>query len=111
MKRDLEEPAKDGKGSGPVKAAAAETKPAADKSKEKDKSKEEIQGVFALKDGKAVFTKVETGIMGATDMEVKSGVKPGDEIVTGSFSVLRTLKNNTKIKVDNSGAKPGGPPA
>lgn len=49
--------------------------------------------------------------MGATDMEIKTGVKPGDEIVTGSFSVLRTLKNNTKIKVDNSGAKPGGPPA
>lgn len=111
MKRDLEEPAKDGKGSGPVKAAVAETKPAAGASKEKDKSKEEIQGVFVVKGGKAVFTKVETGIMGATDMEVKTGVKPEDEIVTGSFSVLRTLKNNTKIKVDNSGSKPGGPPA
>jgi HlyD family secretion protein len=110
MKRDLEEPAKDGKGSGAVKAAAAETKPPSGTTKEKDKSKEEIQGVFTLQGGKAVFTPVETGIMGATDIEVLKGVKPGDEIVTGSFSVLRTLKNNTKIKVDNSGAKPGGPP-
>ena len=111
MKRDLEEPPKGGKAGGGVKAAAAETKPAAGASKEKDKGKEEIQGVFVLKGGKAVFTAVETGIMGATDMEILKGVKPGDEIVTGSFSVLRTLKNNTKIKVDNSGAKPGGPPA
>jgi len=111
MKRDLEEPPKDGKAGGAVKAAPAETKPAAGASKEKDKSKEEIQGVFVVKAGKAVFTQVETGIMGATDMEILKGLKPGDEIVTGSFSVLRTLKNNTKIKVDNSGAKPGGPPA
>ena len=102
MKRDLEEPGKDGKDKGTVKAASAETKPAGGSSKEKDKSKEEIQGVFAVKSGKAVFTPVETGIMGATDVEVLSGVKPGDEIVTGSFSVLRTLKNNAKIKVDNS---------
>ncbi|MFB3923876.1 MAG: HlyD family secretion protein [Terriglobia bacterium] len=111
MKRDLEEPPKGGKPSGTVKAAAAETKPPEGASKEKDKSKEEIQGVFVVKNGRAVFTPVETGIMGATDMEILKGVKPGEEIVTGSFSVLRTLKNNTKIKVDNSGAKPGGSPA
>jgi HlyD family secretion protein len=46
--------------------------------------------------------------MGPTDMEVLKGVKPGDEIVTGSFSVLRTLKNNAKVKVDNSATKPPG---
>ena len=47
--------------------------------------------------------------MGPTDMEILKGVKPGDEIVTGSFSVLRTLKNNTKVKVDNSATKPPEP--
>ena len=47
-------------------------------------------------------------IMGPTDMEILKGVKPGDEIVTGSFSVLRTLKTNAKVKVDNSGAKTPG---
>jgi HlyD family secretion protein len=45
--------------------------------------------------------------MGTTDVEVLSGVKPGDEIVTGSFSVLRSLKNHTKVKVDNSATKAG----
>jgi HlyD family secretion protein len=116
MRRDLEESEKEGKGKGKesqgkVQAAATQSTPASSSSKEKDKGKEEIQGVFVLKNGLAVFTPVETGIMGTTDMEVLSGVKPGDEIVTGSFSVLRTLKNNTKVKVDNSAVKAGGPSA
>lgn len=112
MRRELEETDKEAKGKGAkgtVPAAATEAKPASSASKEKDKSKEEVQGVFVLKSGRAVFTPVETGIMGPTDMEVLSGVKPGDEIVTGSFSALRTLKNNTKVKVDNSAVKAGGP--
>jgi len=113
MRRELEEAEKDAKGKGAkgTVKAATQPAPASSPSKEKDKGKEEVQGVFVLKDGRAVFTPVETGIMGPTDMEVLSGVKPGDEIVTGSFSVLRTLKNNTKVKVDNSAVKAGGPGA
>jgi len=114
MRRELEEQNKEGKGKEPkatVQAAATETKPAPGSSKEKDKGKEEIQGVFVVKNGRAVFTPVETGIMGPTDIEVLKGVKPGDEIVTGSFSVLRTLKNNAKVKVDNSATKPPEPGA
>ena len=68
----------------------------------KDKGKEEVQGVFLLKDGRALFTPVESGIMGQSDVEVLKGVQPNDEIVSGPFSVLRTLKNHTKVKVDNS---------
>jgi HlyD family secretion protein len=111
MRRDLEESDKGSKGKGEKGTLQAATQPVAggSSSKEKDRGKEEIQGVFVLKNGRAVFTPVETGIMGATDVEVLSGVKPGDEIVTGSFSALRTLKNNTKVKVDNSPVKASGP--
>ena len=64
--------------------------------------KEEIQGVFVITpDGKAVFKKVETGITGATDIEVTSGLKAGDEIVTGTYQVIRTLRNDTRVKIDN----------
>lgn len=64
--------------------------------------KEEIQGVFVISpDGKAVFRKVETGITGATDIEVTSGLKPGEEIVTGTYQVIRTLRNDTRVKIDN----------
>ena len=53
----------------------------------------------------AVFVPVTTGISGTTDIEVTSGLKEGDEIVTGSYKVLRTLRNGASVKVDNS-AKP-----
>ncbi len=63
--------------------------------------KEEIQGVFVVSQGKAIFRKVETGITGTTDIEVLSGLQPGDEIITGSYQVIRTIKNEAQVKVDN----------
>lgn len=63
--------------------------------------KEEVQGVFVITGDKAQFRKVETGITGSTDIEVVSGLNQGDEIITGSYKVIRTLKNDTRIKVDN----------
>jgi HlyD family secretion protein len=64
--------------------------------------KEEIQGVFVIAGDKAVFRKVETGISGATDIEIVSGLNEGDQIVTGSFKVIRTLRNQARIKVENT---------
>src|SRR6516225_1480679 len=65
-------------------------------------SKEELQGVFVLKNKKdAVFVTVTTGISGTTDVEVTSGLQEGDEIVTGSYKTLRTLRNGASVKVDN----------
>ncbi|MBC7925161.1 MAG: efflux RND transporter periplasmic adaptor subunit [Bryobacteraceae bacterium] len=63
--------------------------------------KEEIQGVFVVAGEKAQFRKVETGITGSTDIEVLNGLKEGDEIITGSYKVIRTLRNEAKVKVDN----------
>lgn len=63
--------------------------------------KEEIQGVFVINKGKAEFRKVETGITGTTDIEVVSGLQQGDEIVTGTYQVIRTLRNQASVKVDN----------
>ena len=65
--------------------------------------KEELQGVFVLKNKKdAVFVPVVTGISGPTDIEVTNGLQEGDEIVTGSYKVLRTLRNGASVKVDNT---------
>jgi HlyD family secretion protein len=69
--------------------------------------KEEVQGVFVVSGQKAEFRPVTTGITGATDIEVVSGLQPGDQIVTGSFQVIRTLRNDSKIKVDNKPPAPG----
>src|SRR5580693_6046695 len=70
-----------------------------------EKNKEEIQGVFVLRNHKAEFVPVESGIAGTTDIEVLKGLKDGDEIVTGSYKVLRTLRPGSSVKVDNSAPK------
>ena len=66
-----------------------------------------LQGVFVIRDKKAQFVPVQTGITGTTDIEVFSGLKEGDEIVTGSYKVLRTMKPGTSVKIDNSAAEEG----
>jgi len=64
------------------------------------------QGVYLLvkdKDKLRVkFVPVTTGITGATDIEVLNGLNAGDEIVTGRYKILRSLKAGTAIKRDNS---------
>ena len=71
-------------------------------------NKEELQGVFVVTpDNKAEFRKLETGITGATDIEVLSGANAGDEIITGSYQVIRSIRNGATVKVDN---KPPPPP-
>src|SRR5215469_3997591 len=69
----------------------------------KGNPKDELTGVFLLKNKKeAVFVPVTTGISGTTDIEVTNGLKEGDEIVTGSYKVLRTLRNGASVKIDNA---------
>jgi HlyD family secretion protein len=92
---------KDEKGS--VQAAAPDA--SKDKDKEKEKDKQEIQGVFIVRNHKAEFVPVDTGIAGTTDIEVIKGLKEGDEIVTGSYKVLRTLRPGSSVKVDNAAPK------
>jgi HlyD family secretion protein len=69
-------------------------------------NKEELQGVFVVRDGKAQFLPVTTGITGATDIEVLGGLKDGDQIITGSYKIIRTLRNFAKVKVNNSVVTP-----
>jgi HlyD family secretion protein len=69
------------------------------------KDTDEIQGVFVITPAhKAEFRKVETGLTGTTDIQVKDGLKENDEIITGSYKILKTLKNGSGVKVDNSQA-------
>jgi HlyD family secretion protein len=93
--------------------ALAATKPENMTPEQKAKAKEEVQGVFVIdKDGRAKFRELQTGIMGSMDVEVVKGLQAGDQIVTGSYQVLRTLKNDTKVKIDNTAAAtPNAAPA
>jgi HlyD family secretion protein len=44
-----------------------------------------VQGVFVIRNKKAEFVPVTTGITGTSDIEVLSGLKEGDEVITGSY--------------------------
>ncbi len=65
----------------------------------------EIQGVFVVRDKSAQFVAVTTGITGVTDIEISNGLQEGDQIITGSYKTLRTLKPDARVKVDNSTPK------
>jgi HlyD family secretion protein len=64
------------------------------------------QGVYLVVNDKGAlrtkFVPVATGITGTTDIEVISGVKEGDEVVTGRYKILRTLKSGTAVKRDTT---------
>ncbi len=64
------------------------------------------QGVYRLETVsgrlRVKFVPVVTGITGATDIEVINGLTDSDEIVTGRYKVLRSLKSGTAVKRDNS---------
>jgi HlyD family secretion protein len=71
------------------------------------------QGVYVVgKDDhgklRAKFVAVTTGITGATDIEVTSGLNTGNEIVIGPFKTLRDMKDNALVKRDTT---PVTPPA
>ena len=67
-----------------------------------------VQGVYVVDNVKgklrAKFFPVTTGITGATDIEVLTGLKEGQEVVTGPYKTLRSIKNNALVKRDT--AKP-----
>ena len=79
--------------------------PAAKDVSSKGKRDDELQGVFVIRNKKATFVPVTTGITGTTDIEVLDGLKEGDEVITGSYKVLRTLRPGSSVKVDNKAPK------
>jgi len=76
----------------------------ADTSKAKP-NKKELEGLFVVnKDKLARFRSVKTGITGESEIEVTSNLKAGEEVVSGSFQTLRTIKDGDRVKIDNSKA-------
>ena len=66
-----------------------------------------VKGVFTMgKDGKAHWVKVTTGIADDTYMEIKTGVQPGDDVISGSYSAIsRKLKDGAKVEIEKEAKK------
>ena len=63
-------------------------------------ARKELEGVFVVRDGKAQFEPVQTGIAGDKYFEVLSGVKEGDSVVIGPFASVRELNDGALVKVE-----------
>ncbi len=69
--------------------------------------KKDVEGVFIVKkEGTVDFRAVKTGINADLQTEVLEGLADGEEIVTGPFKALRSLKIGDRVKIDNSAAGP-----
>jgi len=55
------------------------------------------EGVYLMKDGKAEFRKVTTGLRGELDVEVTEGLEGGETLITGPFRALRALEPGAAV--------------
>jgi HlyD family secretion protein len=77
-----------------------------EKALQKEEREKLSKVVFLKKGGKAQSVKVTTGISDDTYMEIKSGVQPGDEVISGSYSAIsRKLKDGAKVAYDKEATK------
>src|SRR5947207_9591543 len=78
----------------------------AEKAAQKEEREKVSKVVFLKKGTKAQIVKVTTGISDDTYTEIKSGIQPGDEVISGSYSVIsRKLKDGIKITYDKEAMK------
>ena len=71
--------------------------------------RENLSRVVFVRDGDVVHQRsVDTGILDHTHIQIVSGLKEGEEIVSGSYgAITRDLKDGSKIKVQEPAKKPG----
>ncbi len=84
---------------------AAETTTVVGESIDEDEGDEEVEredlkGVFIIREGQARFIRIETGIADQKNIEVTSGLEDGDTVISGPYSVLRTIKDGDFVEVE-----------
>lgn len=77
---------------------AATPAPTAARELQPGQKREEVEGVFLIRDGKATFVKVGLGIAGERYLEVLAGLNEGDQVLTGPFESVRTLYEGDLVR-------------
>jgi HlyD family secretion protein len=88
----------------PIQALVVREKPGSKAGKPQDE-----EGVFVNNGGTVKFAPVKTGLSGDSNIEIVSGLKEGQQIVTGPFRALREIKDGSKVK-EQKEKKGGGEP-
>jgi len=83
----------------PARRSAARPTTVSDTKLPPGQTRKELEGVFLVQNGHAVFTPIKTGIAGEKYFEVLKGLKEGDEVIIGPFASVRTLKDNDQVKI------------
>jgi len=73
-------------------ASAAELKPG--------QTRKETEGVFVFRSGRAEFVPIKVGIAGDKYFEVLSGLKEGDQVITGPYNSVRGMADGDQVKVE-----------
>jgi HlyD family secretion protein len=64
-------------------------------------TRKEVEGVFAVHQGLARFVPIKVGIAGDRYFEVLSGLKPGDQVITGPYNSVRGMADGDPVRIDN----------
>ena len=92
----------------PTGTPSASVSPAASAALKPGETRKEVEGVFLIVNNRAVFTPVKVGIAGEKYFEVLSGLKAGDEVITGPPTAARTLKDGDEVRVIPAFTPPPG---
>lgn len=100
LKNTAEKPA----GGGIIQQAnAAETADLSDDaSKHKKSAKIKKSGIFVVRDGKAHFVEVATGIADERNIVAMSGIAPGDTVISGSYQTLRKIADGDLVTIEKA---------
>jgi HlyD family secretion protein len=89
------------------KGNKGETAEAAEASKEPDEEdaprERRVDGVYVVRDGRAVFVPVQTGISDERSVEIVSGLEAGSKVITGPYQTLRTLESGKRVQEKKEG--------
>jgi HlyD family secretion protein len=64
------------------------------------------EGVYVVRDGRAVWTPVTLGITGQEYFEILSGLSPGDQVVAGPYQTIRALRDGDPVQITSGSTEP-----
>lgn len=88
----VKQPRNENRRNAPTSLVAAELEPG--------QTRKETDGVFVARNGHAEFVPIKIGIAGDRYFEVLSGVKAGDQVITGPYNSVRGMADGDFVRVD-----------
>jgi HlyD family secretion protein len=69
---------------------------------EAGQTRKETDGVFVARNGRAEFVPLKIGVAGDRYFEVLSGVKAGDQVITGPYNSVRGMNDGDPVRIETT---------